>query len=179
MSIRPALVLIVAMAEAQCAVSGPPRDGAAATQIADGGETSIYINVPLPEPPCAPPVAASCATTTQRYALDGALGRCVPIDGCEATQNTLASLAECEAACAPYLHCGCQNTTGPCPGLCAICPAPDSFDNLTDRASGQACSALGLECNFTAPDGVPWGCTCVVLRSSTTAAWTCGIVDNG
>ena len=166
--------------------SGDPDVGSSAEPGPDaGGDAgSIYIwpwgeAGPPSLPGCKPPVAGSCPAVDVRYYFDPDLGRCAEKQGCEATENAYASLAECEAACISLYYCPCSARLGcDTEGLCATCPSPDLFGNVTDPVSGQACLNPGLGCQITSADGVVWTCRCQAQGDSA-ALWNCVALMGG
>jgi hypothetical protein len=127
---------------------------------------------------CNDPIAASCPILTVRYYVNGTQGKCLEMQGCEATGNTFATLADCESQCAERLFCTCS-VGGTCDngGLCASCPAPELFPGETDKASGLPCPYPGLECSLSTT--LLWDCRCVSGVDQSEATWRCGIVDRG
>jgi hypothetical protein len=127
----------------------------------------------------ASPVVANCPVVDVRYYFNRDVGKCAQTQGCEATENTFATVAECETACIRILNCSCTVGAGACDsqGLCGTCPSPNLLANLTDTASGLACVNPGLICHITTADTVLWRCRCLAGAKSTT--WECVIPISG
>ncbi len=155
----------------------------------DAGSSTVPDGVTYAIPPsdggtsptqgCESPIASSCLAVDVRYYFERDLGKCAETQGCDATGNTFASVAECETACIRLLDCSCTAGAGPCDsqGLCGTCPSPDLLADLTDAASGLACLNPGLICQIRAADAVLWRCRC--LAGSDSIAWKCEIPISG
>jgi hypothetical protein len=129
-------------------------------------------------PQCNDPIAASCPALTVRYYVNATQGKCLEMQGCEATGNTFATLADCESQCSARLFCTCR-VGGTCDseGVCTSCPAPELFPGETDNASGLPCAYPGLECSvFT---DLSWACDCRAGTGNSDATWRCGVLDRG
>jgi hypothetical protein len=127
----------------------------------------------------ASPFVANCPVVDVRYYFNRDVGKCAQTQACEATENTFATVAECETACIRILNCSCTVGAGACDsqGLCGTCPSPNLLANLTDTASGLACVNPGLICHVTTADTVLWRCRCLAGAKSTT--WECVIPISG
>jgi hypothetical protein len=175
----------MAMSSPGCASNSQPLPaGDAAVEVSGSDQANEGLYIVLPDvgggPRCVDPVARSCGATTVRYYFDQKLRKCAETDGCEATENTFATIQDCETTCIEYLRCSCAPEPGACDreGLCGNCPSPDVFVDFHDNATGLACLDPGLHCDIimTSVSGSSvWGCTCMAGDGGT-AVWSCGII---
>lgn len=158
----------------------PAKDGAVderADSSAAPDTANVYIVPPNDVPPlnmgCGAPSAVNCPSAEVRYYFDPDRGECVETLGCEATGNTFANSADCEAACIRFLHCFCD-ASKVCnqEGWCGTCPSPGLLTERKDAATVLDCFHPHLACQVNTTDGVLWDCVCSAQDSSA-ASWRC------